>query len=212
MKTTASTDNIEKGLALFVIITILGRLSSLGIFDTLFVVAGFSMILYYSLRLFISFRDWNRFRMETLGSVLVFVFALVGIASITSLHAFLPAGAVLWASSLMIALLVSIGTGFIFLSKNRENPTRWIAWAKGAFPRFFIILFALLVSLAIGWDTLFQTYFPERYNVQESYIDYHAENGAKKTEGYLLNGKPDSLWRYYSPNGDTLKVENYGGS
>lgn len=209
IKTSSSTDRIEKWLVVFLIGTSLGRLSEISLFDTLFVIAGFSMILFYSLRLFISLRYWQANKMETLSSMLLFIFALLGIASLTSLHAFLPAGQGLWMITLLAALLLSMGVGVIFLLKSKEDPARWAAWAKSAFPRFFIILAALLLSLWIGWDTLFKTYFPERYNKQEPYVSYYSENGAKKEEGYLLNGKADSLWRFYSPNGDTLKTEVY---
>lgn len=209
MKTTASTDRIEKWLVVFLIGTGLGRLSEMAIFDTLFVIAGFSMILFYSLRLFISLRYWQSDRMETISNLLLFVFALLGIAALTALHAFLPSGEGLWRISLLTALLVSIGVGVIFLGKRKENPARWASWAKSAFPRFFLILIALLLSLWIGWDNLFQTYFPERFNKQEPFVSYHTENGAKKEEGYLLNGKADSLWIFYSPNGDTIRTEDY---
>lgn len=209
IKTSSSTDRFEKGLIAFLIGTALGRLSEVSLFDTLFVIAGFSMILFYSLRLFISLRHWQSNKMETIATLLLFIFALLGMASLTALHAFLPAGAGLWMITLLAALLVSMATGVIFLLKNKENPSRWIAWAKSAFPRFFLILVALLVSLWIGWDILFKTYFPERFNKQESYVTHYTENGAKKQEGYLLNGRADSLWIFYSPNGDTINTELY---
>ena len=209
MKTSSSTDKIEIWLVVFFIASSLARLSTLSIFDTLFVIAGFSMILFYSLRIFISLRHWNNHRVETIGSILIFVFSLLGIASITSLHAFLPAGQGLWMICLIFALMVSIGTSLIFLMRSKENPARWASWAKSAFARFFIVLFALLISLWIGWDSWFGIYFPERYGKQESYVDYYEENGARKSEGYLLNGKADSLWIFYSPNGDTLRKEMY---
>ncbi len=210
MKTSSSTDRIEKWLVVFLIGTAAARLSSLAIFDTLFVVAGFSMILFYSLRIFISLRHWNSDRMETISSILLFIFALLGMASLTALHAFLPAAESLWKLSLGFALLVAVVTSLVFWLNNKENSMRWRAWAKSAFLRFFLILFCLLISLGIGWDMLFKTYFPERYMKQESYVDYYPENGAKKSEGYLLNGKADSLWIFYSPNGDTLGKEMIG--
>lgn len=209
MKTTASTDRIEQWLVVFLIGTALGRLSNMSIFDTLFVIAGFSMILFYSLRIFISLRYWKTFKLETLSSVLLFVFALLGIAAFTSLHAFLPGAERLWRIALLFAFLSSAAVGGIFMLKSKENPTRWAAWAKSAFPRLFLILAGLLISLWLGWNQLFKTYFPERFDKQEPYITYYPENGAKKEEGYLLNGKADSLWIFYSPNGDTLKKEMY---
>jgi hypothetical protein len=208
-KTTASTDRAEIILMTLWLLTALGRvISSWGLLDSLFAVLGFSFVLYYSMRLFLSFRQWKYLKLEVTLSALGFAFCAWMALGITGLHIFLPTSEpLLQPVPWVLGSLLGVSLAY-YLVKREKAPQRWKSWGKVQFSRLLGWALILFISLMVGWNGWFQTYYPDRFGKYEQKEAFH-KNGAKAYQGFLYNGKPDSNWYYFSENGDTLGVRKY---
>lgn len=210
MRTSSTTNKIEWGLAAFCLISIGLRTLSASIFDSIFVFAAFSLILYYSLRMYLGFKHWQKEKWLAVASTLLFLGLVALLVSWTMLLLFRPESDEVLEMVLIGSSILILGVGiFYVLIRKTIQPTYLKAWAKGHMARWAMFLPLILITYLIGWQGIFRTFYPEQYNQPQPFTSYH-QNGAKQAEGFYLNGKPDSTWVYYDQMGDTTEVIENG--
>ena len=209
MRTSSTSDKIEWGLLAFCLISVALRLLSGSIFDSVFVFAAFSLILYYCLRMYLGFKSWKVEKGLAIASSALFLGVIGLLVSWTILMLFRPGSDGLLEIMLMISFLICLSAALYFgLIRKGLQPVYRQAWLKGHLTRWGIILPLMLLTYLIGWQSLFHTFYPEHYNLPQAFTTHHP-NGAKHIEGFYLNGLPDSTWVYYDQMGDTVKVQDW---